>query len=1150
MRSFTRFLTVVLVLALLNFGAFAQTETGQISGTVSDPSGAVVANARVTAILTSTQAVRIVDTDSNGHYTITNLQPGIYNVTVEGKSFAPTKRQVQVTVGSKVSADIPLKVNADNTVVEVVGSGGVQVETERAELSEVVSAKQISELPTFNRNPYSLVTLSGNVSDGNGSGASGRGLGVNINGARSASTAITLDGADNVDNFTATLAQSVPLDSVQEFRIINSNFGAEYGRASGGVVNVATKSGTNAFHGTLYEFYRSSSIGANTVDNNAHTDAFGKPDPIDKSRYVRNQFGFSVGGPVIKDKLFFFNGTEFIRVRSSASQQNWVPTPQFIAAAAPATQAFFTAYGTNLVAASTGRVLLRSDIAGSASSPTFNALPANTPILQQIIYNVPADAGGGVPQNQHLLNTKIDFNMTDKTQMYFRWAVQRADQFAGSVSSSPYKGYNTGGEVYGTNMQYNLTHIFSPKFVSQTKLVYNRSRNDQPLSTNPPGPTLYLAGAAREQGDLVAMPGYLPFSPGNAIPFVGPQNVYTFNQDINWTVGKHQVRFGGQYYMMRDNRTFGAFLNSVQELSTASKATGYENFLLGRLARFQGAVDPQGKFPCNRDATQTLIVNAACQVVTPLGPPSFSRNNRFKDYALYVQDAWKIFPRLTLNLGLRYEVFGVQGNADPKFDANFYYGSGSNIYDQIRNGKGDLAQNNGGLWGPDYNNFGPRVGFAWDIFGDGKTSLRGGYGIAYERNFGNVTFNVLFNPPYYATLAITPTDVGGTLPIFVDNQGPLGGVAGVTKTLSGFQVRHVDENIKTAYNHMWNGAIERQLGSNSLVSVSYSGSKGVDLYSIENPNKPGSGVIYGGDVPTTAAIATGRLNRQYTNLNTRRNNGFSRYDGLNVGFRSSNLLNQGLTIQGNYTWAHGIDNLSSTFSDAGNNYNLGLLDPFNPGLDKGSADFDIRQRFVASAVWEMPYFKHSDNMFFKHGFGGWTFAPVFNMQTGNHFAIYDCTNGNQVCNRLVPTGPVTQENVHVGDNLFTYLKLPPSTQFGSSLLAPFFGFPVSDFGTCNAPGAGRTGPCGFPAGMSQRGTYVTPGTWNIDLGIYKTFHFTERLGVQFRGEMFNALNHSNLFAQTGSADNSVGVDATHPDGAVLANRSGNRNIQLGLKILF
>lgn len=1145
MRNATRFLAMFLIVALASVGAFAQTETGTLSGTVTDPSGAVVSGANVTVTAVGTKAVRTAQSDANGRYVVTNLQPGVYDVSVENAGFAATKRQVQITVGSRVTMDAPLKVTADTTVVDVIGSGGVQVETEKQELSEVVNAKQITELPTFNRNPYALVSISGNVSDGGGVGASTRGLGVNINGARSASTAITLDGADNVDNFTATLNQSVPLDSVQEFRIINSNFGAEYGRASGGVVNVATKSGTNAFHGSLYEFYRSSSISANTVENNAATDALGNPDPITKPRYVRNQFGFSIGGPVLKDKLFFFNATEWIRVRSSSIQQVLVPTPEFIAASAPATQAFFTAYGQNLVNTPTGEVVLRSQLTGGAN---FNALPANTPIFQMVEFPVPTDAGGGVPQNQHLINTKIDFNMTDKTTMFFRWAVQRADQFEGSVSFSPYEGYNTGGEVYGSNMTYNLTHIFTPKFVSQTKLVYNRSRNDQGLSANAPGPTLYFrAATTRVNGDLVAGPGYLPFNPGSAIPFTGPQNVYSINQDMNWTVGNHQFRFGGQYYHMRDNRTFGAFLNSVQELSTSGLDVGLENFINGRLARFQGAVDPQGKFPCDRDANGVLIVNSACQVVTPLSPPNFSRNNRFQEFAFYVQDAWKIFPRFTLNLGVRYEYFGVQHNADPSQDANFYYGDADNIYDQIRLGGAGLAQDNGGLWQPDYNNFAPRVGFAWDIFGNGKTSLRGGYGMAFERNFGNVTFNVLFNPPFYATTSINSSDVGGNLPIFVENQGPLAGIPGITRTLSNLQVRHVDENIRTAYNHMWNAAVERQLGSNSMVSLSYSGSKGVDLYSLENPNKPGSGVIYGGDNPAVPGLTFGRLNRRYTNLNTRRNNGMSDYHGLNLGFRSSNLWNQGLAIQGNYTWAHAIDNLSSTFSDSANNYNLGLLDPFNPRLDRGNADFDIRHRFVMSAVWEMPYFRNSDNLFLKHGIGGWTIAPVFSAQTGNHFTIFDCANGFQTCNRIVPTGPIARSNEYVGDNLFTYLTLPAATPIAPSLLG------ISDFGLCNTPGQGRTGPCPWPDGMTGRNQFVAPGIWNMDLGIYKNFRLTETFNVQFRGELFNAMNHANFFVQ-GSAADTFNTFTGFPNGAVTQQRGDadgdNRKIQLGIKLIF
>jgi hypothetical protein len=1143
---FSRNIVLMFAVFALVGSLAAQTETGQISGTVSDSQGAVLANATVTAVNTSTQAKRTVQTSASGAYVITNLQPGLYEVTIEATGFAMAKRTVQVTVGSRVALNPEMKVTGETTAVEVVASGGVQVETEKSELSEVVSGKQITELPTLNRNAYALVNLSGNVSNHGDpnpdfGSAADRGLGVNINGQRSASTNITLDGADNVDLFTATLGQQVPLDAVQEFRIINSNFSAEYGRASGGIVNVATKSGTNNFHGSLYEWYRSSSIGANTVDNNVQG--------IAKPRYARNQFGYSLGGPIFKDKLFFFNSTEWIRVRSSEIQTILVPTPEFIAAADPATQNFFATLGSNLVAPINGRILTQADVAALVAIPAgsaFDGLPATTPIFGQVNFPVPTDAGGGDPQNQHQVTTRVDYNITDNTSLFGRYSVQRADQFEGGVSFSPYAGYNTGQELYGGNAQISLTHAFTPNLVSQTKLVYNRIRSDQPLSTNAPGPTLYFRSTAtRLDGDLIAAPGYLPFNPGSAIPFEGPQNVYQLNQDMNWTLGKHQLRFGGLVLHTRDNRTFGAFLNSVQELSTGSLATGLNNFLAGQLARFQGAVDPGGKFPCNRDANQVIVVTPDCQVVTPLVPPDLSRNNRYNDFALYVTDAWKIMPRLTLTLGARWEYFGVQHNVDPNQDANFYYGSGANIFEQIRNGDAFIAPNSpaGGLWNPDYNNFAPRVGFAWDVFGNGKTALRGGYGMAYERNFGNVTFNVLFNPPFNATLSVTPPDVGGNLPVTTDNQGPLGGVAGITRALTNLQVRHVDENIQTAYSHQWNLSVEREVAKSTVATLSYTGSTGVDLYSIENPNRVGSGVIYGGDQPLTPALLTGRLNRHYTNLNTRRNNGESDYHAMNASLRSADLWNTGLQFQMNYTWSHSIDNLSSTFSDASNNFNLGLLDPFNPGLDRGNADVDVRHRFVASATWELPYFRNSANPVLKYGLGGWTLAPVINLQTGTPFTVFDCTNARSVCHRLIPDAGVQLEtrdtNTLVGQNVYNLIDFSTLgfTSFANAITGD------SEFGDCTTPGQGALSPCLYPSNMTQRNAFRGPGYWNVDLGIYKTFKATERVGVQFRGELFNAFNHSNLYVDYNTTDIAT-------QDFVGGFRRNNRNIQLGVRISF
>src|SRR5215468_2120637 len=245
---------------ILSFGAsaaLAQAETGQIIIRATDPQGAVVAGATVKVKSATTNAERTATTSEDGVATITNLQPGVYEVTVTGSGFAPYKQQAQVTVGGRLSVEALLSATARGESITVVaGEGGIEINTKTQELSDVVSGKQITELPTLTRNPYDLVGLSGNVSEGDSANMAMRGTGFSINGQRSASTNILLDGGENVDLYTATVGQSVPLDAVQEFRVITSNFSAEYGRASGGIVNVATKSGTNSFHGSLFEYNR------------------------------------------------------------------------------------------------------------------------------------------------------------------------------------------------------------------------------------------------------------------------------------------------------------------------------------------------------------------------------------------------------------------------------------------------------------------------------------------------------------------------------------------------------------------------------------------------------------------------------------------------------------------------------------------------------------------------------------------------------------------------------------------------------------------------------------------------------------------------------------------------------------------------------
>jgi outer membrane receptor protein involved in Fe transport len=1122
-------LTVAALLALTCAqGLFAQTETGQITGTVFDQTGGVISNATVTATEPSTKTTRTVTT-TNGIYAFPNLLPGRYELTATAPNFQTLKQAVAVTIGSKIGLDFRLMVGTQTQIVEVE-EVIAQVNTETQTLGQNISRDEVLNLPTITRNPYDLVKTVGNTTDSDPTSQT-RGVGVSINGLRGSDVGILLDGVPNVNQFDTKVGIRTPLDSVGEVTVLTSNFTAEFGKALAGVVNVDTKRGDNGIHGTAYEFNRVSGLASNTFDNNANG--------IDKAVFARNQFGFSVGGPIKKDKLFFFGNPEWIRVRSAATQTAAIVTPQLLAASAPNTQNFFSTYGklkSNLLPLQT---FTRGQV---CTSGACTAIPASTPIYQKVAYNAPADSGGGDPQNTLLFGGRVDYNLSNNTQLYFRYARYDASIFAGDVTNSPYVGYDTGESDLKNAYALSATHEFSPTLVSQTKLSYNRISILQPLAEAPIGPTLYTTlSATNSLGNAqIVYPGYSPFSPGNAVPFGGPQNYIQINEDLTKILGKHNFRFGGLVTYLQDNRAFGAYQEAVAALGTNS-STAVSGLVSGQLHDFQAAIYPQGKFPCVNGPAGP-IVTPACTLTLPVGPPDFTRSNRFHEAGLYVQDSWKIRPRVTVNLGLRWEYFGPQANGNPNKDSNFYFGSGSNI--ELQSGPGQVLVSTdpknpvGGLWKKDWHDFSPRVGIAWDVFGDGRTSLRGGYGLGWDPNFGNVTFNVIQNPPNYSVIALTaPGDVT-TIPITTSNAGPLAGTSG-TKAIPRVTLRAVDPNIKTSYAHLWSGAVEHQFAAGVIGALEYTGSKGVDLYTINRLNIPGSSLVYGGTGSGSGSKAD-RINPQYSYINFRANGGFSTYNALNARLEMRNFRRQGLTMRMNYTWSHAIDNLSSTFSEAVTGAgNLGLLDPLHPGLDKGSADFDIRHRFTIAAVWEEPY--KGKNRVMDAILGGWSVIPNFTARTGAPFSVWDCSNAAYVlCPRAMYDAPfhaVYTDKPTGNPNEFAYMDLGSPD---SSYVNPVVG--VADFGP-------------FPSSMTGRNVFVQPGFWTLDFAIHKNFSFTERFKLQLRGEAFNMFNHSNSYLVFANTDLSATPTITinrglRNDNGAVVPLGEKRSLQLALKLIF
>jgi len=1204
------FFGLALAMAVLSCQpAWSQAETGSITGVVTDSTGAVIPGATVTAKSLATGAVRTVQSGSTGRYLIQALIPAIYEVTVTSGSFQPFKSETEVTVGGNVTLDAQLSLSGTTTTVEVVGAGGTTVNTQSQELSQLVGTTQMAQLPSLNRDPYDFVALSGNISAGdatsnggapnnsgvgNGESISGYGVGYFINGQRSTGTEILLDGVENVGIFSDVTGQPVPENSIQEFSVITNNFGPEYGRASGGIVNVDSKHGSNEIHGDAFEYNRLSAYTANTFGNVAND--------TPKGIYVRNNFGYDAGAPIIKNKLFVFFSEEFVRVRSNSQQTEEIIDPSFVSLLPSNVQDYFTKFGTGADTPS-GTVITAGQLAANAATfpggtfPLINGITpvaSTQPVFDVVNFTAPFNAGGGVPQNTYDLLGRIDYNITDKTTMFFRYARYSENDFEGATFYSPYPQYNVGSVLIDNSALFSVTHVFNDNLLSTTKLSFTRydtvNSFDNALTATP---NLYLStNSYTEQadnvtGNVIQLPGLENTADGSGgLPYGGPQNTLQVFHDVAWTKGRHTMHFGGQYTYLQLNIAYGAYYQANEvlgsdlgpSLSSLVNAGGdmEGGVFASPVLQFEARVDAEGALPCATDIYGNEIVTPACTVAPPLPAANPARSYRYNDWALYGGDSFRLTRRLTLNYALRYEHYGVQHNNHADLDSNFYPGAGT-YPENVADGAVFLTSQSpiGEFWKPRWGTAAPRVGFAYDLTGDGKTSLRGGFGISYERNFGNVTYNASFNPPASAVVSsncsATASGVIGTnCANFVTNNdlGPLG-EPGPPSPLTPAELRYDGTNNNVAQTQFWSLDIQRQLATNTVLDVSYSGAHGVHLYDLDNVNMIGAAQEYLGaplvttfsdptaptspqcpytDPGATAALTPAQLmngdsvnacytrpNSQYAAINLRGSGGISSYNGLNVKFQTQNLYNTGLSLVANYTWSHSLDDLSTTFSDSLAQGSLGYTNFTDPKLDYGDSDFDIRHRIVISPIWQTPWYKNGSG-WQREALGGWTVTSVFTARTGIPFSIYDLSYDlyDYSAPRLTPATPVTQ--FHTGTpvpvvgspNQFVGLTVPAPADIGP--LNPTLG--ISDFGP-------------YPADMTGRNVFRGPGAWNDDLSISKMFKLTERFNLEFRAEAFNVFNHHNFYVNPGfdyySGPTDVGLQVIEQKGGIGNSAFGGNN---------
>ncbi|MGA7686432.1 MAG: TonB-dependent receptor [Terriglobales bacterium] len=1145
--------------------ALGQAEMGTIAGVVKDTTGAVVADAQVIIKNLATNAERTASSGNLGQYDVPALPPGNYEVTVSKSGFKTYKTKIEVAVGGHSTVDADLAIGSGNTVVEVTAGGAAtEVNTQTQELSQLINNQQLAQLPSLNRNPYDFVAISGNVSNGDatsnggqssvaggGQELSGRGVGYNLNGQRQSGTEILLDGVENISIFSAFIGEDVPVDGTQEYSVVTNNFSAEYGRASGGVVNVTTKSGGNAFHGSAWEFNRLGAYTANTYANVANG--------VPRGQYTRNQFGFSAGGPIIKNKLFVSETTEWTRVRSEANETEELFDPGFISGNSaygwpglPANaQSYFNSFGTGAyptsgVAATVGQLAgagLNVYMPNTLNTVTQTGTPANSalPVFDTVNFAVPFNDGGGQPQNTYALVGRLDYNLNENTQMFFRAGRETINEFLGTdFPYSAYPQYDLGTLNQNESYLFSVVHTFNSHLLNSTKLSYTRFNDETSYnSAYQSVPMLmFYPGSDPYTTNPISMPGLAnENAPGaGGLPSGGPQNTIQLTHDLSWNKGRHNMKFGGQYTYIQLNWAYGAYVQAVEQLGGDSQDS-IDNLVnvagnpggsqLGGQSGFAGRVNPQGAFPCPVDLNGNPVSPCPANsfVTPPLTTPSDARSYRYNDWALYGMDSFRLTPRLTLNYGLRYEHYGVQHNNHQNLDSNFYFGAGSGVYQQTRNGQVDLTQQSpiGQFWAPSWGTLAPRVGFAYDVFGDGKSSLRGGFGISYERNFGNITYNASFNPPASAVIQDSCPARSATCAVLVTNAslGPLGS-PGPSMPLPPVELRFNDPNIHVAQTQFWSLSLQREVAKNSIVELGYSGAHGVHLYDLNDVNLQGAGQEYLGDgvnadnplcnsssalVGPTGPCFT-RPNFQYTNINERGSGGSSSYNAANIKFQTQNLHDTGLSLVANYTWSHSLDDISSTFSDSlqggsGNGYgSLGYTNLTDPKLDWGNSDYDVRQRLVVSPIWETPWYKNQKGL--GEALGGWSLVGVFTARTGIPFTAYDLDNvvNFYVFPRLTPATPITDYHVSsnpqaVGPNQFLLTTLPQPASLAA--LNPTLG--ISDFGP-------------YPAGMTARNSFRGPGAWNLDSAVTKNFKVTERFGLTFRAEGFNIFNHHNMYTDT------------------------------------
>lgn len=1053
-------LLLLLSVATPYLSVHAQTHRGSIRGTLTDSSSAPLSNVSISLIQTETNESRVARTGDEGEFTVSALPAGPYRIEVEHRGYKKHSRLVALEVNQVLRVEISLEVGPINEEI-IITAPEIQLRKDASAIGTVVENRQVTGLPLDGRNFLELSLLvPGAAPAAQGSASTVRGeFALTVNGAREDSNSFLLDGVYNIDPKLNTAGVSPPVDAIREFEMLTSTYDASFGRNVGAQVNVVLKRGSNSLHGAGYEFFRNGALDASN---------FFAPAGEDAPKYQRNQFGFALGGPLVKNKMFFFADYEGTRVREGITRVTNVPT------LAERNGDFSQSLSRAPINPFTQQPFDGNKIPDPFINPIGRAIAALYPAPNRDVPFANFVSSPTLKGNNDHFDIRIDHALGRSSELAARYSFADRELFEPFTGPSfpAVPGYGDNVPRRGQNFMVAETHIFSPALVNEARFAFSRVaasvlQEGAGTSINRQVGLPELSQNPRDFGlSFITISGFSPLGHEFNNPQQSVTNMFQVLDGASYASGKHLVKFGFDFRAVQQN----AF----------------------RDVQSRGFLTFSDQFPLTGNALADLLLGFPA--LTGGARLDNAQHLRTESYGFYVNDSFRIRPRLTISAGLRYEYNSPPVDA---FDR-------ANLYDPATQSLTPVGTN--GLprsgYDADKNNWAPRLGFAWTLGGTGDTVLRGGYGVYYDQSSLAPSEGLYFNAPFFDfnlffSLPGLPLTVNDPFPSFFPVPLP--------KSAFAFQ-----RDLRTPYLQHWNVSLQQALGKSRVVEIAYVGSKGTKLITARDINQP----------RPSPASPNFRPNPQFDDITFEESSANSNYNSLQVRFQQR--LDFGLSVLSSYTWSKSIDNASSFFSSAGDpNF---PQDSFNTAGERGRSNFDVRHRLSVSYGYDLPFGKGraflAGDGFLPTILTGWQTFGIITLQSGRPFTVAllpDIDNSNTGRSTLgfgANDRPNIVGNAELSDGT-------PDRWFNTSA----FAFPA--FGSF---------------GDAGRNILDGPGYANFNASLLKTTRLLEGLDLQFRAEAFNLFNHPNF----NLPDNFLGSPTF---GRILSTQNP-RHLQFGVKLLF